>query len=227
MKKKAILISAVIAVVCAAVVVGASFALFSKRSDVETYLSAGELNATLVRTDLKGVFVDENGILGKEKTVDTDVDLTNTDSASGSAFMFGDETSPVYNVPGVWEEATLQLTNTGNVAFDSSIVFSYTGTAPKAGTPEYVLASKLVVTVSDNTRTLKTGTLAQIISGGVIDLNARQLASQSYAFKIKIELPYESEVVDDGTGNTIMNANLKFTFTVTATQTVEDGAITE
>ena len=104
MKKKAILISAVIAVVCAAVVVGASFALFSKRSDVETYLSAGELNATLVRTDLKGVFVDENGILGKEKTVDTDVDLTTTDSASGSAFMFGDESSPVYNVPGVADQ---------------------------------------------------------------------------------------------------------------------------
>ena len=220
MKKKAILISAVIAVVCAAVVVGASFALFSKRSDVETYLSAGELNATLVRTDLKGVFVDENGILGKEKTVDTDVDLTTTDSASGSAFMFGDESSPVYNVPGVWEEATLQLTNTGNVAFDSSIVFSYTGTAPKAGTPEYLLASKLKITVSSSEGTvIKTDSLAEVVSAGKIELDSAQLAGEKYVFKIKVELPYEADVTDNGTaGSTIMNAALKFTFTINAVQ---------
>ena len=228
MKKKAILISAVIAVVCAAVVVGASFALFSKQSDVETYLSAGELNATLVRTDLKGVFVDENGILGKEKTVDADVDLTNTDSASGTAFMFGDESSPVYNVPGVWEEATLQLTNTGNVAFDSTLTFSFVANAPSADTPESRLADKLVVTVSDNLGSvLKTGSLTEVVNGGAIALNTRQLAGGSFVFRIKIELPYESGSADDGTGETIMNANLRFTFTVTATQTVEEGAISD
>ena len=221
------MVSAVIAVLCAAIVVGASFALFSQNASVETYLSAGELSAALVRTDLSGQFVDKNGILGTETTVDEDVNLTALDNTTNAAFSFGDDVSPVYNVPGVWEEAAFSLTNSGNVAFDSALQFAFVDEAPEEGTPEYVLASKLVVTVSDNTRTLKTGTLAQIISGGVIDLNARQLASQSYAFKIKIELPYESEVVDDGTGNTIMNANLKFTFTVTATQTVEDGAITE
>ena len=70
MKSKAIMFSAAVVLLCAAVVIGASFALFSQQTAVETYLSAGRLSANLVRTDLKGQFVDGNGILGAETTVD-------------------------------------------------------------------------------------------------------------------------------------------------------------
>lgn len=228
MKSKAIMISAAVVLLCAAIVIGASFALFSQQTAVETYLSAGRLSANLVRTDLKGQFVDGNGILGAETTVDEDVDLSDTDNTTNAAFAFGSNSSVIYNVPGVWEEAFFRLTNSGNVAFDSTLAFSFVDNAPSADTPESRLADKLVVTVSDNLGSvLKTGSLTEVVNGGAITLNTRQLAGGSFVFRIKIELPYESDSADDGTGETIMNANLRFTFTVTATQTVEEGAISD
>lgn len=226
MQKKAVLASVLIALVCVTVLVAASVALFSQSATVDTYLNAGELKISLVRTDLKGRFADKNGVLSAEKTFTEDVDLTDAEATGNSAFKFGNEQSPVFNVPGVWEEAWLKLTNLGNVAFDYSLTFIYgEESAPVSGTPEYNLANKLLVTVSlpDGTP-IKSGTLAQTVQDGKLELGTITATNAHATIRVKVELPYEADSVDDGTGDTVMNANLKFGFVITATQHVA-GAI--
>ena len=144
-KSKAIITTILLALMSAIILVTASVALFSKSVTVENYLQAGTLEVGLARTSLRGQIPDADGVLQQETTSSDRVDLTaaQTDDENDSVFTFGTS-----GVPGMWQEATLEIENRGNVAFDYSVAFFFTST-PEAGSAEERLAGKLLVTVTD------------------------------------------------------------------------------
>lgn len=218
-KSKAIITTILLALMSAIILVTASVALFSKSVTVENYLQAGTLEVGLARTSLRGQIPDADGVLQQETTSSDRVDLTaaQTDDENDSVFTFGTS-----GVPGMWQEATLEIENRGNVAFDYSVAFFFTST-PEAGSAEERLAGKLLVTVTDaqgNVLTDEGTTLAGIIERGALPLGSVIEEGEKQMFCLKVELPLEENVLDDGSGETIMNAKLSFNITVAATQKV-------
>lgn len=218
-KSKAIVMSVLVALMSAVILVTASFALFSDSATVVNYLQAGTLEIGLARTNLTGRTADENGVLQAVATDTARVDLTEaqTDDPDDTVFTFGGN-----SVPGVWQEATLEIENRGSVAFDYSVAFFYAET-PADNSPEQRLAGKLLVTVTDaegNVLTDPGTTLAGMVERGALPLGSVSAANETQTFLLKVELPLESDVLDDGAGATIMNADLSFNVTVTATQKV-------
>ena len=216
-KSKAIITTILLALMSAIILVTASVALFSKSVTVENYLQAGTLEVGLARTSLRGQVPDADGVLQQETTNSERVDLTaaQTDDENDSVFTFGTS-----GVPGMWQEATLEIENRGNVAFDYSVAFFFTST-PEAGSAEERLAGKLLVTdAQGNVLTDAGTTLAGIIERGALPLGSVIEEGEKQMFCLKVELPLEENVLDDGSGETIMNAQLSFNVTVTATQKV-------
>lgn len=218
-KSKAIIVTMLLALMSAIILVTASVALFSDSVTVENYLQAGTLEVGLARTSLTGQVADGKGVLQQETTDSERVDLTavQTDDAKDSVFTFG-----TCGVPGMWQEATLEIENRGSIAFDYTVAFFFVRT-PEAGSAEERLAGKLLVTVTDaegNVLTDAGTTLAGIIERGALALGTVSEAGEKQTFRLKVELPMEEGVLDDGTADTIMNAELSFNITVSATQKV-------
>ena len=217
-KSKAIIISVVLAVMSFIILITASVALFSDSVTVVNYLQAGTLEIGLARTQLTGRTADENGIL--QVTTDLErVDRTNvqTDDPNDTVFDLGAQ-----SVPGVWQEATLEIENRGTVAFDYAVTFFF-AEAPAAGSAAERLAQSLLVTVTDaqgEVLTEEGTTLADVVAQGAIPLGSISSPNAKYTFRLKIELPLAEDVWDTGAGETIMNGALFFNITVTATQKV-------
>ena len=74
--KKILTIYCSIVLICLTAIIGASYALFNQTISVGNHLQAGNLEASLTRTNLEYAVLDSEGVLTKT-TVDTDVDFTN------------------------------------------------------------------------------------------------------------------------------------------------------
>ena len=80
-RKRVILTSCSIILLCTAIIVGMTFALFSEQMKLTNHLKAGELSITLTRTNLKYSTLDGKGYL-KEVVVEKDEDFTASNSAN-------------------------------------------------------------------------------------------------------------------------------------------------
>ena len=217
-KSKAIILSAVLALMSAIILITASVALFSDSVTVVNYLQAGTLEIGLARVQLNGRTADENGVLTVSSNMER-VDLTDaqTDDPDDNVFTFGEQ-----SIPGTWQEATLEIENRGSVAFDYSVAFFFAET-PAENSAAARLADKLLVTVTageGNVLTEANTTLAQIVEQGAVSVGSITAANETQTFKLKVELPLEEGVLDDGTGETIMSGALSFNITVMARQKV-------
>lgn len=113
--KKILTIYCSIVLICLTAIIGASYALFNQTISVGNHLQAGNLEASLTRTNLEYAVLDSEGVLTKT-TVDTDVDFTNKTKEN----IFGlNKDSRI--VPGSYFEAEMQLANNGTVAYDYSV----------------------------------------------------------------------------------------------------------
>lgn len=74
-RKRILLLSSSIILLCACLIAGATFALFTEETTVTTHLKAGELDATLVRKSGYYTVLNE-GVLTKYKLEGTNVDFT-------------------------------------------------------------------------------------------------------------------------------------------------------
>lgn len=129
-----ILLACMIIVVCIALMVAGTYALFTANYGVTNHLAAGNLSATLVRDNLETVTINESGNL--TKTTDAaDKDF----SAPTSENLFGIENGAKI-APACSFTADMVLTNTGTVAFSYWIEVKLTGDSNK-------LAEQLKVTL--------------------------------------------------------------------------------
>ncbi len=142
MGKKAIrtlLMASMTIMLCMAMVVGGTYALWSQSVKIENHLVAGELKVKLERTDLTKHVLDATTGYMTDINDSTDVDLT----SGATVNVFGIEEDEKI-VPTSSYTATLKLTNEGTVAVKYDIVIKLTSVSNE-------LAQQLMVSIDGGT----------------------------------------------------------------------------
>lgn len=144
-RKRVLLLSAAMILLCMSVIVGATYALFTDGEIVENHLRSGNLDLKFERTYLEYTVLNDNGLM--EKKTDTNiVDFTETDLKDTNLFGI---TNDRLIVPGSHVTAKFKISHDldkdpdgdSNVAFDYKVYIKLTGGRNSA------LADQLYVTV--------------------------------------------------------------------------------
>ena len=114
-RKRALLVSVAVILLCMTIIVGTSWSLFTDTQTVSNHLQAGDLTVTLKRTGLVKATLDASGYLA-EKTVQTATDTAVNFTNPTDENVFGIETNEKI-VPGSKFVATMQIENYSDVAF--------------------------------------------------------------------------------------------------------------
>ena len=206
-KKTKLLIALITIALCICMVVGGTYALFTDKVILTNHLKAGELNITLVRTNLTTTTLDEE--TGYLKTVEStpDVDFTNETAEN----VFG-LTSDTKIVPQCSFEAMMEVSNNSDVAFSYSLEIVLDGDAKELSDQ-----IELSVTVNGVTTTNK-------LSEGYTVENVATLAiNQTSEFVVKILfLDLDSEV-----NNAAQNQEVNFDLIVSAIQVTQAPVVQE
>lgn len=120
-RKRVLLISCSVIVICTAIITGMTFALFTDQEIVTNHLKAGNLDVTLTRTSLTSTYLTPRGFL-ETTTNEIDKDFTNNKKDNVFGLNDGD-----IIVPKNEYVAEMQIANNGDVAFAYWIEIVYTG----------------------------------------------------------------------------------------------------
>lgn len=220
-KKKISLIFAFTAIiVCVALVVGVTYALFGETVVVKNHLQVGKFKAQFVRTNLTYTKLDDSGRF-VTVTIDEDKDFTEATSVG----IFGEAVQNLRIVPGTYFEADLELTNKGDVAFDYEITLDLIAGYDDEMTPSVsnALAEQMLITVTYADGTTEERYLSDckdgntfVITGGNMTIEEDQID----AFTVRVEfLDLDAEI-----NNLAKGQSVEFDITVRA---VQEGAPTE
>lgn len=136
-RTRALLTSSSIVLLCMSIIIGMTYALFTDSHTIVHHLKAGELDVTLMRTNLEYVVLNDKGVMEK---VTNSKAYNFTEPTEDS--VFGLDSSDIKIVPGSYFEAVMEIGNNGNVAFDYVAGFELRGDVN-------ALAEQLMVTVKD------------------------------------------------------------------------------
>lgn len=206
-KTKAIVMSAVVTLLCVGLIVAATFALFSASRSTNVHLSAGTLDAGLYLTARNGVEIGEDGVFDEVASPESPVDLTKDGSA-----IFSIENI----VPTMWQSATLRVTNEGSVAFDYSV--SIVGVEANDAATTAKLLSRLQVTVTPSQGQAVTFTLDQATEKGQgIALGTVAATDGAYGdFTVRVEFLNSDGTIEDSAA--FAGAAVDFDLTVECVQ---------
>lgn len=201
-----------------AVLAAGTYALFTDTVTVSHHLQAGRLEATLTRKTLVGNTIDSKGYLS---TYEGEKDVDFSAANSKNAFDLED----VLIVPGMYREATMELSNGGDVAFSYWIeIVLITPTDAK----DVAFSDQLLVSVTTQNTGAGMSLTEQSIKNdgkkitigsqaspvGVVELTTSQ------TFSVKVEFKdYGGEI--DNANNSAKNGELQFDMIVYAVQVVE------
>lgn len=227
-KRRALLISCAIILLCISIIAGMTYSLFTESFTVRNHLQAGDLDLKLTRTSLKyGILNDEGYIEDFEN--DKRVELTNTSTADFS--VFGVDSSKMRIAPECYFEAELEIDNIGEVAFRYSVDIVLSGDATD-------LAKQLQVTITEPSgdKTVKwLDTLTAEDGYLIANVHEMSVKDPVETFTIRIDFVDDvvyNETVDFDAGETQMDNDLAQTQTamfdiiVTATQQSTPGDTT-
>ena len=134
-RKRALLVSGSVILLCLTVITGMTLALFTDDEVVTNHLKAGDLDVTLVRTKLTSTYLTERGFLDTV-TDDRDKDFTNGTDEN----VFALDGAVI--VPQSKYIAEMQVSNQSDVAFGYWVEIVYTGSA------DIELAEQIEITVN-------------------------------------------------------------------------------
>ena len=210
---------AIAAIALAAVVaIAGSYALFTDTVTVSHHLQAGKLEATLTRKTLVGNTIDKSGYLSD---YEGEKDVNFSGETSKNVFDLED----TLIVPCMYREATMELSNGGNVAFAYWVEIVLT--APTAA-KDVALSKQLLVSVKTESTGAGMSLTDQPIKNdgekitigsqanpvGVVELSKAQTFSVKVAFK-----DYGDKI--DNANNAAKGGELAFDMIVYAVQVVE------
>lgn len=200
-KKKVLLISCVIILVCVSVIAGVTYALFSENKTVNTHLQAGKLDISLERTSLEYAVLNSNGEL-ETKTDMQVVDFTG--NVSGSVFGIDAQENKI--VPGSYFKAAMEIGNDGNAAFTYNIKLVLGDDSTTA------LAQQIEVTLYENGNAVTTKKLSELTDGFVLASGSMTANDAAKSFAVKVEF------VNGTSNNAAQNGDVYFDLIVEATQ---------
>lgn len=116
-RKRALIVSGSVILLCMSIVVGMTWALFTDTKTVTNHLVAGDLKITLNRTSLVKTTLDDKGYLVEQDPITKVENFTNAtdENVFGLTMENGVVTEKV--VPGSKFVATMQVANNSDVAF--------------------------------------------------------------------------------------------------------------
>ena len=185
-KKRVLLVSCSVILLCMSIIVGMTYALFTDSVSVKNHLKAGNLDITLTRTNLEYSVLNEDGELAVTEVKD---DYNFTDSTNEN--VFGIDAKDIRIVPGSYFDADMEIANNGNVAFTYSVGISLIGNSN-------ALAEQLQVTVTHPDGTITTKKLSELAGGLSISTGKMKVTDATQSFSVKIDY------IDD----VVANANL-------------------
>lgn len=201
-KIRTLLMASVMIMLCAAMIVGGTYAMWSDEVRLGNHLVAGKLDVKLERISLTKTYLDNaTGYLVTESNANV-VDFSDSESTTENVFGIDE-----LLVPGSAYEARLRLTNNGDVAFTYDVTVKLTSISGD-------LAEQLKVYVSYGDGDLEyKGTLSQYSTNGlaVVSRSAMTSADTAKVFIVRIEFD------GDGT-NAAQNDEATFDLLVTANQ---------
>ena len=143
-RKRALLTSGSIILLCTAIIVGFTFALFTEEISLKNHLQAGEMNLTLARTELEYTELDASGNLVK-RVNKTPVNYTPGATDASDTNVFGLDNGIVKMVPQSYRKATMTLTS----PVENDVAFDYNVQLKLDAESDELFAKQLLVTVVD------------------------------------------------------------------------------
>ena len=111
-RKRALIVSGAIIILCLTLFLGTTYALFTDTQTVRNHLSAGDLDITLLRTELVKTTLDDTGYLVEQDPNKTVVDFTGPNKLNVFDIQEDEKI-----VPGSCFKATMRVENHSDVAF--------------------------------------------------------------------------------------------------------------
>lgn len=209
---RTLLMASVTIMLCMALLIGGTYALWSKTVSVNNHLVAGNLDLKLERIVLSKTMLDNETGYMIEKAIQTEEDAPVDLTTGSDVNVFGIEESELV-VPTSCYEAKMRLTNNGSVAFKYQIVI-------KLIEVDKELAEQLMVSVNG----VENGYLSTFDAqdGQVVVTSTDASAvekGQATTFRVKVEFKDDSaEGVTSIINNAAMNKKVDFDLIVKAVQ---------
>lgn len=200
-KKRTLLLSALTALLGVSVAVGASYALFTDQVTVNNHLSAGSLDVGLYRVEYKENVLVADGTMAESTPDTTRVDLTQN---ADKLFVIDD-----LFVPTSWYETTVEVSNSGDVAFDYGVRILWTDDT--ANDKDQIIAEQIQITISVGDTQKKQFYLCDCADYDVV-LGSMLKGDAAEQFTVK------AEFVNRDDNNAAMQAEIDFDLQVYATQ---------
>ena len=208
-KLRAVLVSALMIMMCTVLLVSGTYALFSSGAKVENHLQAGTLQLKLERTHLEKYRLDE--VTGYQKAEE---DNTLKDfSVPNTQNVFGIGENELV-APTSSYEATMKLSNNGSVAFDYKVCLKLTSVSNE-------LAKQMKVYVDGVATGKYLSDYIQDGDGNLVEIVSGKMAKNDAAKVFKIKIEFEN-ITTDETNNKAQNLEVKFDMIVTAVQRVAE-----
>ena len=182
-RKRILLVSGSIILVCLVIVAGVIYSLFTDQYTVGNHLVAGELDITLQRTHLEYCTLNADGKLAvvENKTL---VDFSNKTENN----VFGMNTRDIKITPGSYFQATLRILNdnSGNALHFSNVPFEYSVKVVfiKGGQN---LAKQMQITITDNDGKSTTMMLSDLTDGQSFAVGTLEPGDGGHEFTVKVE----------------------------------------
>ena len=221
-KKRTLVLSCTIILLCTCIIVGGSYALLSERFDAHSHLVAGKLDIKLERLSLTYPVLTEYGTL-KYETDDGEKDF----SGSTGENVFGIDRE-LLMVPTSYYEVVMRLTNKGNVAFDYSVQVKLLNDDLKE--KDLAFARQLMVEVyaydgetNGKGALLDSQPLSNFMDAGKTEITGTMYTKGEVRFVVRVVFPDnpnegEAEYNKDFDNNYAMEGEVSFDLVVTATQ---------
>lgn len=206
-KVKTLLIACVTIMLCAAMIIGGTYALWSDNVTVNNHLTAGTLKVKLERVSLTKTYLDsQTGYLTTSEPDTTVVDFSGstTENVFGLSNYATEDVEKI--VPGAEYEARLKITNNGDVAFTYEIIIVL-----KTASNE--LAEQLKVYVDGEDK----GYLSEFINDGQAVVEQQAMAKTDLAKEFTVKLAFE----DLSANNDAKEQSAEFDLLVKAVQATQ------
>lgn len=183
-RKRILLLSSSIILLCACLIAGATFALFTDNTRVKTHLKAGDLEATLIRNSGYRTTLDGDGLL-KRHDFAPNVNFTEETPQSVNFFDFYNDANSAANnseadgkliVPGSEVEAIFTIRNDGTAAFVYDVQIELTGAE---GDAAVALSDQLYVKLGTYTVDASGKPVYTVLSEGYMNAGTYKLSDKA------------------------------------------------